>query len=71
MAEITIDGKEERDEIRGRTAPVCSLCANWHIGTDHCRAFPDEIPDEIFLQGNPHRRHVPGDHGIQFEAIEE
>jgi hypothetical protein len=36
-----------------------------------CDAFPEGIPDEIILGGDKHRRAFPGDHGIQFEPIDE
>jgi len=33
-----------------------------------CDAFPDGIPKDICEGQNDHRKLVPGDHGIQFEA---
>jgi hypothetical protein len=36
-------------------------------GVVKCAAFPDRIPDAIWLQGNKHTEPFPGDHGIQFE----
>jgi hypothetical protein len=32
-----------------------------------CDAFPDRIPDAIWIKGNPHTSPVSGDHGIRFE----
>jgi hypothetical protein len=32
-----------------------------------CDAFPERIPDRIWLEGDPHTAPVPGDHGIRFE----
>jgi hypothetical protein len=33
-----------------------------------CAAFPDRIPDLIWLEGDPHTKPVKGDHGVRFEA---
>jgi hypothetical protein len=32
-----------------------------------CPAFPDGIPDAIWLRENTHTSPYPGDHGIQFQ----
>lgn len=37
---------------------------------DHCSAFPEKIPDEIFMGKNLHKDPYPGDHGIVFKAEE-
>ena len=34
-----------------------------------CKAFPDKIPDEIFLEWFDHRYPFPNDNGIQFEKF--
>jgi hypothetical protein len=36
-----------------------------------CSAFPDGIPDEIAQNLVRHTKPYPGDHGIQYEPIEE
>jgi hypothetical protein len=35
-----------------------------------CAAFPDRIPDLIFLGRDRHTAPVAGDHGIRFEPLE-
>lgn len=49
--------------------PVCIHCA--HYGRSApvaCTAFPERIPDAIWLERNPHTAPVDGDHGIRFAA---
>lgn len=36
-----------------------------------CAAFPDGIPDSIIYEGVDHTQPVKGDHGIQFEAVDQ
>jgi len=36
-----------------------------------CKAFPDEIPDEIFTGEYDHTEPYEGDNGIRFEPIKE
>ena len=64
-----LDGDEERELMRSVTSPVCAVCANWDVGEQTCEAFPDGIPDAIFIYGNPHTEPFRGDNGIRFEPI--
>jgi hypothetical protein len=52
--------------------PLCESCARLGPGSDGvgfaCAAFPDGIPDEIFVEGFDHRRAFPGDGGVLYEA---
>lgn len=48
----------------------CNNCKNY-FGLFQCRAFPERIPDEIFLGDHDHRTPYPGDNGITFEPIED
>jgi hypothetical protein len=47
---------------------TCMYCTqlNEDILKRTCRAFPDGIPDEIWMGRNNHHKPYPGDHGIQF-----
>ena len=48
---------------------VCMKCQHYSAEKPvSCTAFPDRIPDVVWLEGNPHTEHIPGDHGILFEA---
>jgi hypothetical protein len=47
--------------------PACMECQHYR-GTRKCDAFPQQIPDVIWLEGDPHTKPVQGDHDIRFEA---
>lgn len=53
---------------------ICSLCKHYDTknsqpktGGNVCDAFPDGIPDKIWLGENDHKKPYKGDHNIQFE----
>ncbi|MCC2670336.1 MAG: hypothetical protein K0Q72_2807 [Armatimonadetes bacterium] len=56
---------------------VCTLCRHLDRTVPRafaeergkCKAFPDAIPDEIWLGRHRHRDPYPGDHGVRFEEI--
>ena len=51
--------------------PVCLLCPHYRRSQFRtCDAFPDRIPDEIWVYVDPHKKPFPGDSGIQFEPVE-
>lgn len=52
-------------------SPVCTYCRHLYIrsGERVCKAFPDGIPQEIWLGQNKHTKPYPGDHDIQFEEL--
>lgn len=53
----------------------CTLCVHyeWDVELDMptCAAFPEGIPDEIYVGGFDHRTEFDGDQGIRFEAANE
>lgn len=56
-------------------SPVCLRCRHFifdekDVYKHVCDAFPDGIPDEIWRGDNDHKKPYPGDHGIQYEAID-
>jgi hypothetical protein len=55
---------------------ICTICKHYDVENSNpvkygqkCAAFPDGIPDEIWLGKNDHKKPYPGDHGIQFEQV--
>jgi hypothetical protein len=49
-----------------RPAPIARVFARqW---PPNCSAFPDGIPEAIYLRGNPHVTPYAGDHGLRFDA---
>ena len=63
----------------GYFSDICTSCKNYNknstnaendiIGT--CKAFPKEIPEEIWTGENNHTKSYKGDNGIQFEPTKE
>lgn len=52
----------------------CMKCKHFNFknkDANTCKAFPGGIPNIIFLGKNDHKELFPGDHGIQFEPLEE
>jgi hypothetical protein len=47
-------------------APICMSCTRREPGGT-CTAFPDGIPDDIWLGGYDHRQPYPGDEGVLYE----
>ncbi|MBP9890050.1 MAG: hypothetical protein KBF93_27370 [Leptospiraceae bacterium] len=57
-----------------RTLPYpCVNCIHYDKveGWYNCQAFPNGIPEKIYINENDHTSPYPGDNGIQYEPIEE
>lgn len=51
--------------------PVCLDCKHYRPAeATACDAFPDRIPDIVWLGGDRHTSPIPGDHGIRFEPVD-
>ncbi len=50
--------------------PICHSCKHWG-GNFTCTAYQDGIPLGIITGALDHHQHLPGDHGIHWEAIED
>lgn len=48
----------------------CITCRHYR-GLTTCDAFPDGIPDVIVTGEHDHTDPYPGDHGIQYEPVDE
>ena len=42
------------------TRPICTTCKHYNPETGTCKAFPNEIPNEIYLGDNDHSKPLPG-----------
>lgn len=53
---------------------TCMTCARAHafspIGRETCDAFPQGIPESIWLATKGHRKPVPGDNGLTYTPVD-
>ena len=68
--EIEKSNFEERMGMDFTDHPICNKCKHRSRGI-YCVAYPEGIPRSILLNEQDHTKPIKGDHGIQFEAIEE
>lgn len=63
--------------MTSRLPPQCLTCLHWisplDVGdgtgdTQTCKAYPDQIPDDIWWNRADHRQAQPGDHGVHWQA---
>lgn len=51
-------------------APECLRCAHFDNSPNatklSCAAFPDGIPERVYMSEVLHHEHLPGDHGLLF-----
>jgi hypothetical protein len=54
-------------------APICLWCKHFDFayGGMRCKAFPERIPEDVIEGIVEHREPTEGDHGYQFERIED
>jgi hypothetical protein len=53
--------------------PICPSCKHYRQSGEKttCAAFPDGIPDDVFVGKIYHKHPIEGDRGVQFEMIAE
>lgn len=50
--------------------PICIDCKNYNLDKGNCKAFSKEIPDEIYLGDNKHKKPLKGqENDIVFEPV--
>lgn len=75
MTESTIlkHGEDDRSDriLLMALEQNCFVCKHFHDDEHTCDAFPEGIPTVFLYLDEVHNQPYPGDHGIQFEPLEE
>lgn len=69
-----LDREKERamagSDAYSRFKTQCRMCRHiYSVMARTCSAFPQGIPDDIWLNRFDHTKTYPGDHGIRFELF--
>ena len=72
LIDIPAYGNGIMGDARIEVSKQCCECIYIDLDTyQKCEAFPDGIPKEILIGKHDHTKPYKGDHGIQFEPIED
>ncbi len=66
MEDATLDGINSMHSEK-----TCYQCRFYRSNNETCKAYPKRIPHKFLIASEVHDKPEPGDHGIQFEPIEE
>ena len=73
---MTLQNKKNMERFKDNGGYIkllssCVLCKHKHLGKNTCAAFSNGIPPHILSGKFDHFEPYDGDHGIQFEPVED